>query len=450
MTGSLRVRPAGDAGDAYVRAWWGLDGPGGRGAGVPGRAPLRPPGRGRRTACTPGTLAVQGPDALDPALAPRTFWRALRAQPAGGQDPAAQPAPHRRGGQHLRRRGAVAGPHPPGPADRDPGAGRGAARRPAGGAVRQHPLRRHHAHQLPHRRGPAGPQPAAARRVRPGGPAVPPLRHRAALPHPRRPHHHLVPDLPAAADRSLRAAAVDLPGAGLVAGQHDQLVHVDVAGTGRDPADALGHVLGRSGVTPSYTAAARSASPPKRTRLNSVSTMPGSISLHPHGPAQQLLAQHRHDRPDRELGRVVAGAVGIGLVAGDRPDGHDLAVAAGLQRGQQARIMRTAPSTLVSYMVRHWSSSASATGAQPKAPPALLTSSRHSGHARPTKASTGRRIGDVERGGRGHRSRPPAPRCGRPAGRRPPPRQPSPASARAVAAPMPELAPVTTATRRVS
>ena len=29
MTGSLRVRPAGDAGDAYVRAWWNLDGPAG-------------------------------------------------------------------------------------------------------------------------------------------------------------------------------------------------------------------------------------------------------------------------------------------------------------------------------------------------------------------------------------------------------------------------------------
>ena len=34
-----------------------------------------------------------------------------------------------------------------------------------------------------------------------------------------------------------------------------------------------------SGVSPSYTFAARCSSPPKRTTLNSVSTIPGSISV---------------------------------------------------------------------------------------------------------------------------------------------------------------------------
>jgi formamidopyrimidine-DNA glycosylase len=80
MTGSLRVRPAGDAGDDYVRAWWALgDGD------APGEAleyrDVRRFGRlavaeGGRYA---GTLAVQGPDALDPSLDAEQFWRSLRA-----------------------------------------------------------------------------------------------------------------------------------------------------------------------------------------------------------------------------------------------------------------------------------------------------------------------------------------------------------------------------------
>ncbi|HEX6422738.1 MAG TPA: bifunctional DNA-formamidopyrimidine glycosylase/DNA-(apurinic or apyrimidinic site) lyase [Acidimicrobiales bacterium] len=83
MTGSLRVRPRGDAGDAYVRAWWSLDG--GDRACPPGEAleyrDVRRFGRlavavGGRYA---GTLAVQGPDALDPSLDPERFWRSLRA-----------------------------------------------------------------------------------------------------------------------------------------------------------------------------------------------------------------------------------------------------------------------------------------------------------------------------------------------------------------------------------
>ncbi len=78
MTGSLRVRPAGDAGDAYVRAWWALDD--GCGSALEYRD-VRRFGRlavaeGGRYA---GTLAVQGPDALDPAFGPDDLWRALRS-----------------------------------------------------------------------------------------------------------------------------------------------------------------------------------------------------------------------------------------------------------------------------------------------------------------------------------------------------------------------------------
>jgi hypothetical protein len=109
--------------------------------------------------------------------------------------------------------------------------------------------------------------------------------------------------------------------------------------------------------------------------------------------------------------------------------------------------MRTVPSTLVSNMARHCSSSASATVAQPSAPPALFTSRRHSG-TRATKAST--EEGSVTSSGW---PRPPisAARAAMRSARRAPTTtsQPSPASARAAAAPMPELAPVTTATGRV-
>jgi formamidopyrimidine-DNA glycosylase len=77
MTGSLRVRPPGDAGDAYVRAWWALDGGGEaleyRDVRRFGRLAVAEGGR------YAGTLAVQGPDALDRSLTADAFWRSLRA-----------------------------------------------------------------------------------------------------------------------------------------------------------------------------------------------------------------------------------------------------------------------------------------------------------------------------------------------------------------------------------
>jgi len=82
MTGSLRVRPSGDTGDAYVRAWWALEPDDGGGGGETleyrdvrrfGRLAVAEGGR------YAGTLAVQGPDALDRSLGAEEFWRSLRA-----------------------------------------------------------------------------------------------------------------------------------------------------------------------------------------------------------------------------------------------------------------------------------------------------------------------------------------------------------------------------------
>jgi formamidopyrimidine-DNA glycosylase len=110
MTGSLRVRPPGDVGDAYVRAHWTLDAgasgasgaagpasaagvagpdragiddaPGG-GVGVGEVLEFRDVRRfGRLAVAAPGehagTLALQGPDALDATLSAEAFWRSLR------------------------------------------------------------------------------------------------------------------------------------------------------------------------------------------------------------------------------------------------------------------------------------------------------------------------------------------------------------------------------------
>jgi formamidopyrimidine-DNA glycosylase len=83
MTGSLRVRPAGDSGDAYVRAWWGLNGPAGDMSSNGQALEYRDVRRFGRLAVAEdgqyaGTLAVQGPDALDRQLTAEEFWRALK------------------------------------------------------------------------------------------------------------------------------------------------------------------------------------------------------------------------------------------------------------------------------------------------------------------------------------------------------------------------------------
>jgi formamidopyrimidine-DNA glycosylase len=76
MTGSLQVRsPADVRRDPYVRAWWALN------AAFLAFCDVR---RFGRLAVVPrgkysGTLALQGPDALDPTLEADELWRALRA-----------------------------------------------------------------------------------------------------------------------------------------------------------------------------------------------------------------------------------------------------------------------------------------------------------------------------------------------------------------------------------
>ncbi len=72
---------------------------------------------------------------------------------------------------------------------------------------------------------------------------------------------------------------MDLGRGGLVAGADDDLVDVDVRRLGDGPADALGDVLGAQRLHPLVDAPAASSSPSKRTSENSVSTMPGAISV---------------------------------------------------------------------------------------------------------------------------------------------------------------------------
>jgi formamidopyrimidine-DNA glycosylase len=78
MTGGLRVRPPGDEGDEYVRAWWRFGDTSDetleyRDVRRFGRLRVVPAGRYE------GTLAVQGPDGLDADVDPAAFWRALRS-----------------------------------------------------------------------------------------------------------------------------------------------------------------------------------------------------------------------------------------------------------------------------------------------------------------------------------------------------------------------------------
>lgn len=77
MTGSLRIAPRSEPpDDPYLRAWWEL--------GDRERLEFRDVRRFGRLAVVEagqyvGTLAVQGPDALDPALSAEDFWRSLRS-----------------------------------------------------------------------------------------------------------------------------------------------------------------------------------------------------------------------------------------------------------------------------------------------------------------------------------------------------------------------------------
>ena len=195
MTGSLRVRPPGDVGDDYVRAWWALDDGGEaleyRDVRRFGRLAVAEGGR------YAGTLAVQGPDALDGSLTAEAFWRSLRASRRAVKTQLLSQRPIAGVGNIYADEALWRARINPARRTVDAGPGGGPARRAARRAGGQPPLRRHDADRLPRRRRARGPQPAAPGRVRPGGVAVPALRHRAAVAHARRPHRDVVPDLPA-------------------------------------------------------------------------------------------------------------------------------------------------------------------------------------------------------------------------------------------------------------
>src|SRR5581483_996425 len=117
-------------------------------------------------------------------------------------------------------------------------------------------------------------------------------------------------------------------------------------------------------------------------------------------------------------------------------------------RGSRARVMRRTPRTLLSYIVRHFSSSACAIGSRPSAPPALLTSSRQPSTCAQNCSTA---AGSVTSRGR---ARARAPMADATASRRSTRRapsttsKPSAARRRAAAAPIPLDAPVTTAVPR--
>src|SRR5581483_2482725 len=113
--------------------------------------------------------------------------------------------------------------------------------------------------------------------------------------------------------------------------------------------------------------------------------------------------------------------------------------------GRNARVTRMTPSTLASYIHRHFSSSASASGSSPRAPPALFTSTSQ---ASTSAANASTDAVSVTSNASGRAPRGPATSRNL-SMRRAPTTTSKPSFARraAVAAPMPLLAPVTTAVR---
>ena len=217
-------------------------------------------------------------------------------------------------------------------------------------------------------------------------------------------------------------------------------------GPGDAVRDHVGDVLGGQAARgPRYVSAALSASPPKRTSENSVSTMPGATSVTRIAVGEQLEPQRLRERMDRVLGRRVPAATQVHLDPGDRAEDDDLRVDPARRAGSSAFVTRITPATFDSHISRHCSSSASSTGSRPSAPPALWTIRSTCGSAGPSSATesgsaTSRRI-----------ARPPtsAASASQRSRRRAADTVSKPAAARArtVAAPIPLEAPVTRAIR---
>ena len=148
------------------------------------------------------------------------------------------------------------------------------------------------------------------------------------------------------------------------------------------------------------------------------------------------------------LGGGVAAAALVGDAARGRAESPPRPSPVARSAGSSAWVTRTRPSTLTSYIRAQSSTSASATGSRPNAPPALLTSTSQRGPTAAASASTDAAsvtsqatAGAADLLGQRRRAGPRG-------GRRATTSKPSAASARAVAAPMPLLAPVTTAVAR--
>lgn len=168
--------------------------------------------------------------------------------------------------------------------------------------------------------------------------------------------------------------AVEPGGRRLVARLHDDQVEVDVGRPRGHEADHLGDVLGNQRRHAGVDGVG--------ALLIAVETNQRELGLHrarrdlgqPHRLAQQLSAQRAVAAPLGVFGGGVSGAPVVNLKCRNRCHCDDQAVTGFDELGQQRRVTRSVPSTLVSHIHRQWSRSVSATGASPRAPPALLTS----------------------------------------------------------------------------
>ena len=177
--------------------------------------------------------------------------------------------------------------------------------------------------------------------------------------------------------------------------------------------------------------------------------MPGATSVTRIAVGEQLEAQRLRDRVGGVLGGRVAAAALVDLDPGDRADDHDRAAPSRARSaGSSAFVTRITPGDVrLPHLRASCSSSASAIGSSPSAPPALWTITSTLGSSSASAADRVR-IGDVELAAPARR--PPRRAASQRSSRRAAATvsKPAAASARTVAAPIPLEAPVTSAIRR--
>ena len=392
----------------------------------PGARPPRehPPGVGRRLLLV---LAQHVERAHDDRPQPRQLEPAAReAQPVGlGRPAPPRPAPGRSPARRPARRAAPrAAARAARP--RSPGSRRSPGRRPAGRAHAR--SRSPWTATASGRRGAAGSGPSCRAVGRPSA------RARPAAYRPGPGH--------------VRSAGAPCAPRLLLRRQLHQ-VDVDVRRPRGDPGDRARRRPRRSARRrPRRPPPPARASPSNRTSENSsVCTMPGATSLTRTGRSTTSMPQRLAQRGEPVLGRDVAAAALVGPAAGGRAGQHDLAGAAGdAAAGSSACTVRTRPRTLTSYVRRPGVDVGRLHRRQVERAAGVGDEQRAVGH-RVGELLDRARVGDVEglradaRGLRGELAEAVEPAGGGddlPAVRGQP---------RAVAAPMPLLAPVTTAVR---